>query len=215
MKSYKIRLFKNNMDFNVSISNEKIINITGLMGSGKTTLAKSMLNEKILYIKLDWFFGYGYDKKNMPEKIKNLIQSLQKKYPEISEKNFFKWKNNKKHDLLIEQRYKKYVPIFYDFIINEAKNGEKMIIDGVQLFNYLDIKKLKGSLIIKGNSLFTCYKRAFKRDVGMYCKKYKLKQISLKRLVKKIKERIRIPIQDYKKINLYIYDIERLLKGRY
>lgn len=213
MKNYKIRLFKNDMDFNVIISDEKIINITGLMGSGKTTLAKSIVNEKSLYIKLDWLFGYGYDKQNMPTKVKNIIQLLQKNYPEISEKNFFRWKNNKKHDLLIEQKYEKYVPIFYDFVVNQVKNNETLIIDGVQLYDYLDIKKLKGRLIIKGSSLFTCYKRAFKRDVGMYYKKYILKQITFKTFLKKVLERIRIPIRSYKKINLYINNVETLLKG--
>lgn len=79
-----------------------------------------------------------------------------------------------------------------------------MIIDGVQLYNYLDIDKMKGKIIVKRSGLFTCYRRDFKRDVSIYLKRYVAGQINLKILLKKIKERIKLPIKNYLKINKYI-----------
>lgn len=203
MKSSKINLFNDKEDLIISISNDNILNITGMSGSGKSTLSKEILkNGEYEYIKLDWFFGYGYDKKYMPSKIKDIIRNLHDKYPEIREKSFFRWGNNKKYNIIIEQRYCKYLPIFYNFIVNDI--NKNLIIDGVQLYDYLDIMDLKGKLIIKRTSLFKCYIRAFKRDVFTYYKRYKSKQVEFNSLFDKIIERIKIPLKSYYKINAYI-----------
>ncbi len=39
----KIGIFKDKDDIEISLSNDNIINITGMMGSGKTSLARSIL----------------------------------------------------------------------------------------------------------------------------------------------------------------------------
>ena len=202
----KIGIFKNKDDIEIVLSNDNVINITGMMGSGKTSLARSILYNKSEcdYVKLDWLFGYGYDKNTIPKEINELIMILKKEYPQITDDTFFRWSNNKKYDANIEKRYVKYVPIFYNYIVNYFKNSKLLIIDGVQLYNYLDIDKIKGKLIIKRSSLFTCYRRAFKRDVSIYLKRYISKQIKLKLLLKKIKERIKLPIKNYLRINEYI-----------
>lgn len=55
--SYRIGIIKNKRDIEISISNDTITNITGLMGSGKTTLSKTIHNNSnALLIQLDCLF---------------------------------------------------------------------------------------------------------------------------------------------------------------
>lgn len=44
--SCKIGLIKDKSDLVINITNDRIINITGMMGSGKTTLGKKIHQEK-------------------------------------------------------------------------------------------------------------------------------------------------------------------------
>lgn len=206
MNKHKILIFKDKKDFKISISNDKVINITGMTGSGKSTLGKELsISTEYELLNFDWIFGYGYDKDKISTQIKQIIKELKTQYPEINEKDFFRWKENKKENEIIKQRYKKYVKQFYLYIINKIQSG--IIIEGIQLLDYLDVKYLKGELIVKRTSLFNCYTRAFKRDVYECYKSCKKGEMAVNILINKIIERIKIPIHYYKKINNYIFTI--------
>lgn len=207
-----VSLFFDKSDLIFQLSNDGIINITGISGSGKSTLSTQLSkNKKYIYIKFDWLFGYGHDKNYISQGIKDIIVNLQEKYPEIKDKNFFRWNNNKKNNLLIEERYKIYTPIFYNYIINSI--NEYLLIDGIQLLKYINIKDLKGKIIVKRTSLIHCYIRAFKRDVYNSYKKYKSRKISFASLFNKFYERIKIPIKYYKIVNLYISQLLTIKNG--
>lgn len=75
--SCKIGLIKDKSDLVINITNDRIINITGMMGSGKTTLGKKIHQEKDMeLISLDWLFGYSVG--NRPDKINKLIKEIEK-----------------------------------------------------------------------------------------------------------------------------------------
>lgn len=206
MNKEKIAIFKNKEDLIYSMSDDKIINITGMTGSGKSTLGKEIAIQKgYELLNFDWIFGYGYDKDKISCEIKKVMNELQNKYPETKEEGFFRWKNNKKEDETIKKRYKQYVSKFYAYIINNIKTN--LIIEGIQFLDDINVKDLKGTLIIKRTSLLNCYKRAFKRDVSECYKNYKKGNIKRKNLMDMIIERTKIPISAYQKTNHYINEI--------
>lgn len=203
MNDYKIGIFRDKEDLIFNISDKNIINITGITGSGKSTLGKELsINNGYELLNFDWIFGYGYDKDKISNKIKGIINTLYIKYPEIKEKDFFRWKNNKEENLRIKERYTKYATKFYNYIIENIEGN--IIIEGMQFLDYINTNDLKGKLVIRRTSLFNCYIRAFRRDVSECYKKYKEKKIKLKDLIDKVIERIKFPISSYKKINKYI-----------
>lgn len=65
---YKISFFKDKKYIELIFTDDDIINITGVMGSGKTTLAKTIANKsKRELIVFDWMFGRSLG--NRPIKI--------------------------------------------------------------------------------------------------------------------------------------------------
>lgn len=46
MSKYNVGIFKNKDDIEFIFTNDDIINITGIIGSGKTTLAKRVIDKK-------------------------------------------------------------------------------------------------------------------------------------------------------------------------
>ena len=76
---YKIGIFKDKEDIEFIFTNDDVINITGMMGSGKTTLAKKMANRtKKELMTFDWMFGRSLG--NRPNKIENLLRKFEKIY---------------------------------------------------------------------------------------------------------------------------------------
>lgn len=204
INKYKIGIFKDREDIEFIFTNDDIINITGMMGSGKTTLAKKVANitKKELII-FDWMFGRSLG--NRPTKIANLLKKFEKEYPETACQKIFK--NNKNRD--DEIQIQKYAPIVYNFVVENIKLP--MIIEGQHLYKWMDYDILRGKLIIKRSSLFNSYLRAFKRDVSRLYKQYKKHEVSGKDVLNKIQERILLPIKDYFKINKFI---EKLLEEK-
>ena len=77
----KIGIFADKEDIEINLTNDNIINITGMMGSGKTTLAREKKDKQnIDLLSLDWMFGYSLG--NRPEKINNMLKEFEKIYPE-------------------------------------------------------------------------------------------------------------------------------------
>ena len=183
-----IGIFKDKSDLEIILSDDKIINITGMMGSGKTTLAKKIKQEKnIEFISLDWLFGASL--KNRPEYIKNILISFKNDYPEL--------KNRKE--------YYEYADKIYNYLLKNISNP--IIYEGRHIYRYIDINVLKGKIIIKRTSLIHSYKRALKRDINNKIKEYKNKEVKINTILNRLFERIKIPFKDYIMINKYIKKI--------
>lgn len=185
---YKIGVLKDKTDLEINLSNDDIINITGMMGSGKTTLAKEIKDEKnIKLVSLDWMFGASL--KNRPESIKKIFDEFVSNNPEIKNKKY----------------YYKYADKIYSCLLSNLPSP--VIYEGRHIYMYMDIKILKGKIIIKRTSLFNSYKRAFKRDMKNKIREYKKKEIKFGKVLSRFFERILLPLGDYIKINRYIYKL--------
>lgn len=162
MNNYKIGILKDKRDLVVNMTEDNIINITGMMGSGKSTLGRKIKEENnIELISLDWIFGYG--RNNMPQKINLITKNLEKIYPETRNQIIFRYFNNKKKDKAIEIKYYEYTEKFYQYLCENV--SIPIIIEGRHIYEYMNKEKIKGKIIIKRTSLLHSYKRAFKRDV--------------------------------------------------
>ena len=183
-----IGIFKDKSDLEIILSDDEVINITGMMGSGKTTLAHKIQKEKnIEFISLDWMFGASL--KNRPEYIKNLLVSFKNEYPELKKK----------------KEYYEYADKIYNYLLKNI--SYPVIYEGRHIYMYMNLDVLKGKIIIKRTSLIHSYKRAFKRDMNNKIKEYKNNEIKINEILNRLYERIKIPFHDYIIINKYIYKI--------
>lgn len=139
----KIYLFKDRKDYVKKITNDEIINITGSVGSGKSTYGiKYRNNPDYIVIGLD-SISSDNDPNTINEDILELRKVLLKKYKDLTfdEINYY-------DDIV-------------DFIKNKNKKG---IIEGGPIANIEDISKLKGTVIVKRTARFKCYYRSAYRD---------------------------------------------------
>ena len=140
----KVKFFINQEDINIKLTDDNIINITGLIGSGKSTLSdKYRNNNKYLIFNLDNLGNLDLlrETKEMAE-VKKIIK---RKYKTINfDNDFLK---------------------YYDIICNYIKKRHDKIgvIEGGHLYFYLSLKDLKGTLIICLPSLFKCWYQSLKR----------------------------------------------------
>ncbi len=185
-----VGIFRDKPDLEILLTNDAIINITGMMGSGKTTLAQQISKTKKMdLISLDWMFGASL--KNRPDNIKQLLDSFINEHPEIKNKD----------------KYYEYADLIYEYLYK--KLSPPKIFEGRHIYMYMDINTLKGKIIIKRTSLVHSYKRAFKRDMQHKIKEYKNKEINLVQVLNRLFERIKIPIKDYILINKYLNKMSR------
>lgn len=188
---YKIGIFKNKEDIKFILTNDSIINITGIMGSGKTTLARKLEKDtNFKLICLDWMFGASL--RNRPDYIKQLSDNFEKLYPE---KNRYKCADQ-----------------IYTYLIDNLTNN--IIFEGRHIYRYIDYKSLKGTMIIKRTSLINSYKRAFKRDMKNKIKEYKQNEIGINQVLSRFFERIKLPILEYKRINKYISSLKQMEENK-
>lgn len=200
----QVGIFKDKQDIEVNLTEDKIVNITGMMGAGKTTLAHTIKDkENFELVSLDWIFGYSLG--NRPEKINNMLKEFESIYPETKNQKIFQYFYNRKKDKRVDLKYYEYTDKIYDYLIE--KINEPQVIEGRHIYEYMNPNFLKGKIIIKRTSLIHAYKRAFKRDVGNEIKRYKKGEIKITKVFKKFQERVKIPIHDYMKINKFINTI--------
>ncbi len=132
------------------LSNDKIINLTGQSGAGKTTYAKNEFNtDDYLIVDTDDIFS---DKRfeHSKEINKNLgtyFRNKYKKLPSLSDD----------FDLI------------YNDILDYFKNTDKtIVIDCAQFHCCKDINILKGKFIMLRTSIDECYKRVLNRWINNY-----------------------------------------------
>ena len=197
----KVGIFRDMEDIELTLSDDNIVNITGMMGSGKTTLAREIREkESIELLSLDWMFGYSLG--NRPEKINNMLKEFEKLYPETKNQKIFQYLNKRKKDKEVDLKYYKYTDKIYTHLISNIR--EPFIIEGRHIYKYMNPTFLKGKIIVKRTSLIHAYKRAFRRDVSKRIELYKKREIKIFDVFSKFYERVKIPIHDYIEINEFI-----------
>ena len=125
------------------LTKDKIINLTGQSGSGKSFYAKQLFNtDEYLVIDTDEVFG-RYEKSTG---------------------------YNRKLGMYFRNKYSQLPSLFEDFdliyneILNYFKDTNKtIIIDSAQYRNINDISLLKGKLIVMRTSIDKCYQRCIDR----------------------------------------------------
>lgn len=191
MNNEKVKFFKDKPDISMCITNDNIINITGMIGSGKSTMAnKYRNNEEYIVISLDCLYK-GQDKENSNIHVEIINQFIKEKFPE---KNNFEYFNE-----------------YYNIILEYIKQQEKIgVIEGQQIYRYIDINNIKGKIIVKRTSIFNCWYRSIRRHITKKYKLYKNGEISLKKYIKNswywIKRRT-FQIRHYKKMNTFLYKL--------
>ena len=92
---------------------------------------------------------------------------------------------------------------------------QPVLIEGRHIYKYMNYKSLKGKLIIKRTSLFNSYRRALNRDVKNMIKRYKKKEVQKGAVLRRLSDRIVLPIKDYLKINKFIIELVNEGKVKY
>lgn len=147
----KINFFKDKEDIKIKCTNDNIINITGMIGSGKSTLAdKYRNNDNYVVISLDCLYK-GQDKKNLNKVTLDIIQILKEKLKEKFE----------------EENYDNFQVYYNEILAYKDKNftDKILVLEGQHIYRYLDLKYIKGELIIKRTSIFHCWTRSIIRHI--------------------------------------------------
>lgn len=146
--SNKVRFFIDKEDIKILCTNDNIINITGMIGSGKTTTAdKYRNNNNYIVISLDCLYR-GQDKENMNEETMKINKILKEKFPNQDNQKYFKE--------------------YYNEILEYIKRFDKSIIfvlEGQQIYRYLKLEDIKGKLVIKRTCIIKCWKRSITRHI--------------------------------------------------
>ncbi len=205
----KVGIFKDKEDIEITLTDDKIINITGMMGSGKTTLARKISEqENIELLSLDWMFGYSLG--NRPEKVNNMLNEFEKIYPETKNQTIFQYFYKRRKDKRVDLKYYEYSDKIYTYLIEKINTPQ--IIEGRHIYEYINPHFLKGKIIVKRTSLIHAYKRAFKRDVCKKIELYKKREIKITEVFNKFYQRVKVPIYDYIKINKFINKVLEVKK---
>ncbi len=187
----KIKLFKDQGDFIITLTDDKLMNIIGTKGSGKTTASlKYIDNDRYIVINCDRLFELPSFEREDKE-LNNVRNLLKKKYGEIKENNF--------NDYYID---------IVDYIKKRKKVG---LIEG-NVVQDLPIDELKGRVLIKRTGKLKSFYRAVKRD---YRNKYWMNEEKKKhrllfpitRFFKIVKRRSKI-FKQAKEIDNIIYKLE-------
>ena len=186
----KIKIIKDKKDVEIQCTEEKIINITGMIGSGKTTKANLYRkNEDYIVISLDCLYR-GQDKENRNEETRKINQILKQKFPNQDNEQYFK------------QYYEEIIRY-----INTCKRDATWVLEGQQIYRYLNWSDIKGKLIIKRTSLLKCWKRSIVRHIKKKRLLLKQQQITKKQYYENVWYWIKRRTKQLK----YYKDFERFL----
>ena len=168
------------------LTKDKIINLTGQSGSGKSTYAKEYFNqEEYIVIDTDEVLSEKRYQKStgINKDLGTMFRNKYKEIPNLSD-NF---------DLI------------YKEIINYCKDINKtIVIDCAQFHCIKDINILKGKIIILRTDIDTCYNRTITRWINNHNGKYSIEELEA------FKERKKGIFKWYKSSNEFIRKIESL-----
>ena len=192
-KENKIYLLKDQNDFVKKLTNDKVINIIGTKGSGKTTSSlKYIENDDYIVVNLDRLFDLPETLKFDKELIK-IQNMLKKKYGSIKEQEFTEY--------------------YFDIINYILDKNKEALIEGNSIQG-IEPSLLKGTIIIKRTAVLKSFIRAVKRDYKnkyfMNLEKKKHKYLyKLTRLCKITKRRTKI-FRQAKYIEIIIDELEKI-----
>lgn len=186
----KISVFIDKQDIKIKCTEDKIINITGMIGSGKTTQANKYRNDNnYIVISLDCLYR-EQDKGNLNEETIRINQILKLKFPNQDNEKYFK---------------KYYTEIIK--YINKSNKPVIWILEGQHIYRYLNLEDIKGTLIIKRTCIIKCWKRSIIRHIKRKKIELKNKQITRKQYYNNIwywiKRRTK-QLKYYKDLNNFI-----------
>lgn len=135
-----------------------VLYIAGYSGSGKSTAAQSLKDEKTDLIHLDLYFERGSDNEDRSELFDVYLKKNRFKAP--NELSYKEWKNN--------QTLSKFEKAVEDFGRAEYKKVRKVIVEGVQLLDdsFRDDKTYFNNkpIALLGTNPLISMQRAFERD---------------------------------------------------
>ena len=136
------------------ISNDKVLNITGEGGSGKTTLANAYRND-------DRYLVVDYDQIILNPNVGTIEYELKQMLVEKYGNTLFENINKIGID-----KVKENFTTMYNEIINYLSNKNKIIVlDGTQLRFINGAKEIKGEFVVLRPSLQTCVSQSVKRFI--------------------------------------------------
>lgn len=193
IKEHKIYFFKNRSDYEKKLTDDKVINVIGLKGSGKTTFTSKYNDGNYIVISTDELLEIGDLAASKNPDLNNVKELLKNKYSKIED----------------NQKFINY----YEDIIEYANNQNKtLILEGNAIENINPVTNLKGKVIVKRTAILKCFQRAVKRDYNneFFMKKEVAKYGKLGRLVrfiKVLKRRIKI-FKQHQQIENKIKELE-------
>lgn len=143
----KLSLLIDKKDYIKRITEDDVVNIIGLKGSGKTTSVVEYLNDdSYIVVNCDALLELPENNRKEDKLLFEIRKKLFKKHGEI--------KTNKE-----------FIDCYND-IVSYAKNkNKKLLIEGNLILEINPISKLKGTVIIKRTGIIKCFIRTIKRDI--------------------------------------------------
>lgn len=143
----KLSLLIDKKDYIKRITEDDVVNIIGLKGSGKTTSVIEYLNDdSYIVVNCDALLELPENNRKEDKLLFEIRKKLFKKHGEI--------KTNKE-----------FIDCYND-IVSYAKNkNKKLLIEGNLILEINPISKLKGTVIIKRTGIIKCFIRTIKRDI--------------------------------------------------
>ena len=146
--SNKVKLLLDKEDIEIVCTNDNIINITGMIGSGKSTTADKYTKDKnYIVISLDCLYR-GQDKKNINDETMKINEMLTRKFPDKQDEKYFR----------------EYYNEILNYI-NQRKLSMTFVLEGQHIYRYLKLEDIKGKLIIKRTAIIKCWKRSLIRQI--------------------------------------------------
>lgn len=214
MKKVSFVLNKKNLEYNLDkyADNNNILYITGLSGSGKTTIAKKLAKKyNATLFELDNLGGYFGEYKEDTSKIHTLTKEFLDKNVELKEII----KKGKYVDLKIRhfEQYAMWTNKYISFLEEYVKrNNNLYVFEGTQIFKCVDFNHyLNKPLIIVRTSSITSLIRRIKRQHRIDIEKNK-SNFYKKHFWKLLNDSKRLHLKDTFYLNKFIKLYERLIK---
>ena len=145
-KEAKLYLFKDRKDYIKDLTDDDVINVIGLKGSGKTTSTLKYINDdNYIVINCDKLLSMPIDSDIEDKSLSIIKELLIDKYEKISEG-------------------KEFINCYEDIVEYAKDNNKKLLIEGNVLYDIEPITRLVGKVIIKRTGVVKCFFRTIKRD---------------------------------------------------
>lgn len=202
---YRVGIIFSKKDYSYNIDNYgktyNLLFVTGLVGSGKSTIAKKMAKEKeITILSQDWLsWSEVYTNDKVAMEVLNEFYKICPRARELADNNLW-------HKDFLSKKEKNKIRVEYNkFLIDYTlKNHNKLyIIEGIDIYRVIDSDEITSrGIIVKGTSVLKCFIRRYKRDKTDENQKNLINKI--KYLIMVIKQSKKFYFRDRKKLNSLI-----------